>query len=760
MHRFRRTPDAREDEGAGRAGWLGLAGVVLLFLILLPDALFGQDVLGGREVVELRFEGAQAFPEAQLRTAIETRKTSCKVPWPFSWLVCTSLVGVAEDRAYLDDPIVLDADAIRLRLFYFQRGYREASVAVDTVAQRDGIEVVFTIDEGQPVRVASLEVDGGSGFLPDDIARALPLKLGDPLNLLTVEASRDSLVNALRNRGFPRADALIERIDIPTGSHEAEVHFLVIPGTQARFGAVEVTGAERVSESVIRRMLAFEEGGVYRQDALITSQSNLFGLGVFQNVSIRPIDDPAADTVIPVRIQVNEGDIHRIRVGAGANSLDCINAQGLWTSRNFLGGARRLEVRGAISNVLADDLGGSTLCQQASSDPLYAQLNYSISTDFTQPWLFSPRNALGLGIFAERRSVPDVFVRVARGGSFTLSRSISSRTSLTLGFRPERTRLDTEGDLFFCTNFVVCAPDQAEALARNTWLTPLTLSFARDRTNAIFSPSRGYTLRLETEFAPAAIGSDYSYARVAGEATGYRALGGGVILAARTRAGWAWSIATPGDAEGLGLYPQKRFFSGGANSVRGFAEYRLGPKVLSIDAAGVLARDTNDGRVPCTPESINDGSCSAAGIAADRFAPRPVGGEAVLEANLEMRFPLHGDKWHGAAFVDAGQVWRAGSDIRLGDLVVSPGLGIRYNSPIGPIRVDVGYNGEGRQRLPVITTQVRQAVDEDGRPRFDAHGRPVLENTTTLQRLEDIEWNPHRRFLDRLQFHFSIGQAF
>lgn len=758
--RQERRACAGQGEGRPRSARpVGFAWGMFLALILSPAFLAAQSAPGEREVVALRFEGVRSFREEELRTAIETRESYCKVPPPLSWAICSTF-NLGREREYLDDPITLEADAIRLRLFYFQRGFREAKVDVATVPKDDGIEVVFRIEEGRPVRVVALEVEGAAGFLPDDIAEHLPLRSGDPLDLIAVEAARDSLISALRNRGYPRADALIDQISIPAGSLEATVRLMVIPGTLARFGEVEITGAQRVSESVIRRMLTFDEGGVYSQDALLTSQSNLYGLNVFQNVSIRPMDDPEVDSIIPVRIQVNEGNIHRIRVGAGANSLDCINAQGLWTSRNFLGGARRLEVRGAISNVLSEQLGGTTLCQQARKDSLYAQLTYAISADFAQPWFFGPRNTLGLGIFAERQSLPDVFVRVARGGSFTLTRMISSRTSLMLGFRPERTRMQTEGNLIFCTSFLACAVDQAEALGRDYWLTPITLSFARDRTNSIFHPSRGYVLRVDAEYAPEAIGSDFAYARLVGDLSTYRSIANGVILAARGRAGRAWSITAPGGVEEFGLYPQKRFFSGGANSVRGFAQYRLGPKVLTVDAAKVLAGDTIGQRVPCTMESINDGSCSAEGLPADRFDPRPVGGEAVLEGSLELRFPLYGDKWQGAAFVDVGQVWQDGAEIRLDDIVVTPGFGIRYNSPIGPIRVDIGYNGVGSERLPVVTTRVRQATDGAGKPLFDADGRPVLENTTTLRTLDPVSWNPRRSFLDRLQLHFSIGQAF
>lgn len=719
---------------------------LLCFLVLAPAgaaAQYGPE--DSREVVEIRFDGAHTFDHDELRAAIVTRASACKLPVPLS-VVC--LAGAARQREYLD-PAMLAADALRVRIFYFQRGYREAEVQADTVPAGDGVRVVFQITEGRPTRVATVEVLGAEGFLPPDIADQLPLRVGEPFNLLAAEAARDSLVNALRNRGYPRAEVLLNT-DIPAGLAEAHVQFDLIPGTLARFGEIEIEGNRRISESVIRRMLAFDEGDVYRERDLLESQSDLFGLGVFQNVSIRPGPDPTTDTIIPVRIQVNEGFINRVRLGAGLNTADCVTAEGRLLNRNFLGGARRLEIRGALSNVLTSRLAARFPCTDARADEPYGKLTGSIAADFTQPWLFGPRNTLGAGLFFERRSVPGVFVRDARGGHLTVSRLLSARTTVALGLRPELTKLHTEGNLFFCVSFVACAFDDLEVLDDPHWLNPIVLSFGRDRSNSIFSPSRGYIVRLDAEVADPATGSDFGYARLAGDFSVYHGMGRGVVLASRIRSGIARVTATPGEAKGLGLNPQKRFFAGGANSVRGFAEYRLGPKVLTVDAQDRLVRPREEGGAGCSIEEVNDGSCDPSPLGAGDFLDvRPVGGDLLLEGSVELRFPI-ANQWRGAAFVDFGQVWqRDATDGNgrpaLGDLVFTPGLGIRYSSPIGPIRVDVAYNTQGGELLPVITTR----LDESGA------------NTTTLQPLSSkYSWNPRQGVWDRLQLHFSIGQAF
>ncbi|MGH7506344.1 MAG: BamA/TamA family outer membrane protein, partial [Longimicrobiales bacterium] len=123
------------------------------------------------------------------------------------------------------------------------------------------------------------------------------------------------------------------------------------------------------------------------------------------------------------------------------------------------------------------------------------------------------------------------------------------------------------------------------------------------------------------------------------------------------------------------------------------------------------------------------------------------------------------DKLRGAAFLDFGQVWRDADAVDLGAIAWTPGLGVRYFSAIGPIRVDVGYNGGGGERLTVVTREIGIRDPAGGRceaipvsPQNDP-GRELC-NRPALQPLDEVWWDPRTSFLDRLQLHFSIGQAF
>lgn len=728
-----------------RTNALGLA--LLLAALLLPSRLAAQiqdDGTGPYEVTGLRFEGNLVFDQALLREAIASQQSSCRLMFPLSLATCT--FGLLKDRHEFDE-LALRRDEVRLRVFYFNRGYREAVVQAEAVRRGKGVEVVVKIDAGEPVRVTTLDIEGGEGILPTDLARRLPLRIGEPFAVQALEATRDSLLATLKNRGYPRPDVLVQYLIPVEVEHEAWIRLEVIPGTRARWGEIEIRGNNRVESAVVERLLTMKPGTPFRQAELQRSQSNLFGLDLFRYAAVQADLGAESDSIVPVTVQLTEADMQRIRLGAGLNQADCVNAEGRWTSRNLFGGARRLEVRGGISNVLASEIGGIP-CDRTGGGR-YDELNGSLAVDFTQPWLFGLRNSFGAGAFIEKRSVPEVFVRNARGGYLSLSRRLGPRTAVGIAYRPELTWLDAEGDLFFCTNFVSCEREEIQVLSKPHWLAPLQLYFTRDHSNALFSPTGGYILRLEAERATRIFGSDFAYIRAAGDLSAYQSLGPGVVLAAHLRPGWARALDREGEVESLGLNPQRRFFAGGPNSVRGFAQYRLGPKVLKIDGTR-LAAPVDSGGAGCSPAAINSGQCSAAAIAAERFDPRAVGGAALLEGSLELRFPLPGESWNAATFVDFGQVWRTEREIRLRELVFTPGVGVRYHSPIGPIRVDVGYNGTGGERLQVITNEVLANDDGTG-----------VSNTGQFRVLESpVFWNPRRSFFDRLQFHFSIGQAF
>jgi len=729
-----------------RAGWL-----------LLAVALFGAQPASAQntpEVHKISFVGAKSFDDELLRAAIVTSQTHCAL----LVLIC--------NRQYVDE-IGLRGDLVRLRLFYYQRGFRHAQIQLDTVTDNQDLNIRFRIDEGAPVRVASVDVTGLDELPTEALRRAvrqaLPLAVGQPFSLLDYETARDTLGNRLVDIGYARAEVLANYMIPRDSQYTAHIEYQVIPGERVRFGDIAINGNENVSAAVIRRMLTFRKGDYFSNRDLLRSQRNLFSLETFRHVEIVADPKTTTDTLIPVVVQVNKGNLRRVRFGIGMSTAEYINAEGLWTNRNFLGGARKLEVRGRVYNIFGDVLRYISPPFENTGSP-YNNLSGSLAADFSQPWFFDPLNTFNAGAYIERRSLPNIFVRSARGGYLTLARSLSAGETFTFGYRPELTQLTAGGDLVFCVNLSVCGPDEIQVLRDPHWLSPLAVSYARDRSNSLLAPTGGYIVRFDGEYARKAVGSDFEYSRLIAEVTDYSTIMHDVVLAARIRPGWARALGEPG--EGLGLHPQKRFFGGGPNSVRGFAQFRMGPKLLTANAAEFLAQDSIPGH--CTAQEINAGSCDVERFLDDknrqeRLDVRPVGGEAVLEGNVELRVPFLWPNWRMVAFLDFGQVWRQPRQIHLDDVVFTPGFGFRYFSAIGPVRVDLGYNPNPAERLPVVTQKVicggPGCTSETIEPGQE-YTADQLKNTDQLVTVGSVLWNAGRAWYDRFQLHFSIGQAF
>jgi hypothetical protein len=213
-------------------------------------------------------------------------------------------------------------------------------------------------------------------------------------------------------------------------------------------------------------------------------------------------------------------------------------------------------------------------------------------------------------------------------------------------------------------------------------------------------------------------------------------------------------------------HPQKRFYAGGANSVRGFAQNQLGPKVLSVQVENLLF-PVDDREAPiCSPEEVTELTCDAGSLGDARYFARPTGGSRLIEGNVELRFPIWAPLVGGAAFIDAGRVWNGSGEIGLSDLTVTPGIGLRYMTPIGPVRLDMAYRGMEVSQLPVVTSQLRRFDPERDPP--EARIRSPRGETLDWVRLEDLALlrpavtygSDATSWWNRVQLQFSIGQAF
>jgi outer membrane protein insertion porin family len=774
--------------GGRSRSWGGPLFALFAAAVALTPAEIGAQAapIGPLEVRNLDFEGNTAFPDDSLRFAIVNRETECK---PILLPLCLIGIDFAFDREYLVRR-ELENDQTRVRLYYWMRGYPDA--AVDTTVSYGPndvpeVRLTFHVSEGEPVLVSALTFTGDNPLPEGELLGSLPLQVGDIFSRIRYDEAYDSLVTRLRNEGYVHADVFRSSF-VPAGSHQAQITFDVDAGPRARIGPLDirVSGPAELSLDVVRRMLPFTEGDLYSEANLRQGQRNLYGLEIVRNAliaadTVRMAAGP--DTLVPLIVQVGTNTLHRVRTGGGWNWADCLSAESRWVSRNYLGGAERLQVSGKISNLLADQL-HDDICPLSGIDE-FGGLNWSLTTELNLPRLFSPRNSFSTSLVLERQSVTDVFIRQSVGMNAVLTRSLAVRMPLALSYRPQRTKLEAAA-VFFCTSLLVCNPEDVDVLQAPNWLSPAGAAISIDRTNNLLNPSAGYLAHFDTEVASFLTLSDFAYTRLAGDVSNYIEFAPRSIFAWKLRGGWIGAASfvdfeTASDV----IHPQKRFFAGGASSVRGFPQNRLGPRVLTVDPADLLgyAVGTPADTVlvgACSAPSIADFTCDASPLGDDAFTPRPTGGTRFFEGSVEARLPL-ATSFQAALFLDFGQVWAERTDVDFGKLEWTPGMGVRYFSPIGPLRVDVAYRGRGGELLPVVTPRLRpyqpgvDAKDDrvevplrdgEGREVKDANGDPATYRVPWVP-LSDLAlltprvlFGDQSSFFRRLQLHFSIGQAF
>jgi len=738
--------------------------LLLLLLISSGETLAQQ---GSTELGAVVFEGNAAFPEDSLSRTIINRSTRCRtfLLAPF----CAMGVPFSVDRQFLNER-ELSSDIFRLESYFSRRGYRE--IHVDTMIVRsvgEPARLTFKISEGQPLRVSTVEVRGVEELENFGQFEPLPLEEGGVLSSIDLSSARDTLIQRMQNKGHPRADVVTLSRRSKSSPYLADIVFDVRPGPYAVFGPITLVGNVELSDASIRKLLPFREGMEYSTAKTLEGQRNLFGIEMVQHVTIEETVDPGGnvpDSLVPLQVRISEGEVHRMRAGFGWSTADCLNTDGRWVSRNFLGGARRMQVRARLSNIMSETLYDPVCGQSAVGD--FGGLNWLVSADFSQPRLFSGFS-LGSSLFFEKQSLQDVFVRKAVGLDLSLAKFVGPNNSLTFSYRPQLTELEA-AEIFFCTSFRVCRPDDISGLQDPNWLAPVGISLVRDRTNNLLNPSKGYQIIGDFEHASRLTGSSFEYNRISAELGSYEELGDRQVLAGRIRVGWVGSGNFNLSMGGVDvIHPQKRFYSGGANSVRGFAQNQLGARVLTIDSPQLLLADPTTGTSPCTPGEIMGLKCDANSLVDAMFGtPRPTGGHMVIEGGLEYRVML-ASKFQGAVFTDLGRVWNNSELSDSGNLELTPGVGFRYISPIGPIRVDMGYRFREFSNLQVVTPQIRP-FDPD-RDQSDDKIRGVVngsERVLDFVRMDDLALlDPKVTFgkedgfsLYRFQLHLSIGQAF
>jgi outer membrane protein assembly complex protein YaeT len=624
---------------------------VLPVLLSAALAASGCNEEGSIYVHAIDFKGVKGVDIAQLKGALATREDQ-KIPlvgWRLPW---------SKRRNYFDRTR-FDADLRRIEAFYADRGFPDARVSSFDVKlndKQDRVDITLNISEGSPVLVSAVELRAFDVIPPNHLntlRRQLPLRVDEPRDRQAVIRAREMALNELRDHGYPYARVATEEDDGPTGK-TARIVFSAEPGTLAYFGPTAIVGNKSVGENVIRRQITFKPGDVYRRSAIQETQRRLYAMELFQFVNIEPADAAAQAPELNTRITVAEGKHQRLNGGIGYGTEEKARVDGEYHHLNFLGGAR-----------------------SAGAHARWSGFDKGLRLDFLQPYFLVPGFSLGVDAQRWYTDTP-AYTNTVTGGRIAYTHRRGGRTSYAISFASERNSSLVTEEAFQnqdLRNFFITLGIDPTTRTQSGTLSTFGLDFQRSTADNPLNARRGYQLAVHAEEAGRLLPGTFNYYSISGDARHYLPIRRRIVVANRLQFG---------NIDAAGNIPRnvpfsKKYFLGGATSLRGWGRYEVSP--------------------------LADGLS--------------IGGNTMLGFSSEGRFGIRG-QLSGVLFFDAGNVWADRRSVDLNDIRYDIGSGLRYQTPVGPVRFDFGYQLNPNDALRI-------------------NGKPQL--------------RPWR-------IHFSIGQAF
>jgi outer membrane protein insertion porin family len=597
-----RSTRARTAPGRYRPSSHQLGPLILGWLLIL---WIGAPLLQAAEPApppfltlrSFKIEGAQTVKAGKL-------KKQMSMPLP-SWIPLKKKPAFSQDN--------LIADIQQLKLFYRTQGFYHTRLTPEIVRRDGQVDVTLHIEEGPWVKVTQVEVLGAGvvgGVEQEKFKGESKLEPGARYSDDRYEELKRSYLSYLQDRGFFHA-RVTGKVYLDDKANTAKVVINVAPGPVCYFGEVKVEGEVDTPRFLILRKLAFKKGDLFSMAKIYDSQKNLYETDLFQSASVIPEDRQNNQTSIPVTVKVQEKKKRSVRVALGYGDEELFRARLGLRLRNVGGGGRLLDL-----------------------DTKYSSIDSKATITFTNPQIFTSR-----------------FDFVASGG--LVNRVLPSFTDQSyFTFERLERNLPWKFRAYFGHAYEYAQPFDVPLstllLLENTQpgksyrSSMVIFGLSRDTTVNPSDPTGGGKILISGECATDFLGSNLEFFRTNAEIRRYQTLVKNVVFSGRLKFGIIQPIQ-----ETSQIPIQRRFFSGGYNSVRGYRLDYLGP------------------RAP-------DGE--------------PLGGDAVVEGNLEVRVPLY-KKFRAAGFVDFGNVYFKASNIDLGQLKYAGGFGVTYLTPIGPAGV-------------------------------------------------------------------------
>jgi outer membrane protein insertion porin family len=610
--------------------------------------------LGTRySVKEPTFKGNHHFDEDQLEGLVSVKETHS--------ILGFRIIGGKFSQALLNQSV----DS--LKALYERAGYASVSVTPKVTERAKGIHVIFSIVEGPQNHVGTFRIDGNRTQPLNVLSGHKPLHLqpGKPYSPYLLDQDRNRILASYLNLGYLDATFTSDVTPSPNDAHVMNIVYTIHEGRQGHVSKVVILGAKVTRPEFIRSVIRPEvsAGKPLSQGDFLTAESDLYNLDTFDWVSVKPLEPTVNRPEDELLVKVHESKRYTMDIGGGieiiprsANipvgevALPGLPVIGLGskftvTQKSFFG------PRGSFALARHDLFGRA---ETATVSTVLSRLDQSGEFTYSEPRLFRANWGALFSLSAQRSTENPIYTAVVEQASYQAERSFKGKKPKNLIFQYSFQRVDLSNLLI---PGLVLPQDQ------HVRLSTISGEYMRDTRDNPLDARHGMFQTFDFGITPTAFGSSANFIRLLGQNSFYVPVAPWLTWASRLSAGFAIPFANSR------VPLSERFFSGGPDSLRGFP----------VDGAGPQRP------VQVCSEPSNPSTCTLISV--------PVGGEMLFIFNTEARFPiglLHG--LGGVFFYDGGNVY---NNINLhqlaSDYTNTIGAGLRYQTPVGPVRFDVGY---------------------------------------------------------------------
>lgn len=550
---------------------------------------------------------------------------------------------------------LVEEDVASLRELYRTNGFLSAEVTSELLQDYRGkpgdLFLRLHVTEGPQTLIGSMKLAGNSALSDEFLMNDITYGAGQPFSEFNVNSDRYNILGNYFHNGFPEARVETE-ITPAAEPHRMNVTYIIHEGPEVRVTRVLIDGYENTRRERIVHEVEIHAGEPLRQGDVIDTQRRLYELGIFNRVQVAPQNPDGADTAKTMVVLVDEAKRYTVSYGLG------LEFQRIESETNPGDNQVRVAPRGLFEIGKNNVLGRAhTLSFRARASTLQgrALLTYAAPAFFGHPSL----TYLATGLYDRTRDV-STFTADRYEAGMQVAWRASEWTTMLFRYSFRRVVVDPDS--------LKIDPQEIPLFSQPTRISGPGVTWIRDRRNRPADATQGNFNTLDVSLASKPLGSSASFARLFLQNSSFYSLGRSLVLARSARFG----VQEPfSDTIADEIPLPERFFAGGGYSLRGFGLNQAGPR--------------------------------------DPVTGFPVGGLALLVLNHELRFPLRlpfvGDRLGGALLYDAGNVFSRLEDItfrskpsaadiasgRLNYFSHSIGFGFRYPTPVGPVRLDLGY---------------------------------------------------------------------